>query len=354
MKIEVTTQKNPRPRPPKDALGFGIYFSDHMFVAEYTEQLGWHHHAVKPYGPLEIDPSATVLHYGQALFEGMKAFRQTDGKVVLFRPRFNWSRMRQGAERLCMQAPDEKTFVDGVKAVLRQDLDWVPSEKGSAMYIRPTLIGTEAFLGVRPSKKYLFYVILSPVGSYYKSGLKPVRIWIEKQYVRATPGGLGETKAGANYAASLKAALNAKANGYDQVLWLDATHKYIEEVGTMNVFFRFKDKVLTPALSGSILEGGTRACVLHLLKSWGVPVEERRISLDELVAAAKSGDLLEAFGTGTAAVITPIGHFAGEHISIELDQNQMGDLAKRLYDEFSQIQYGEKPDAFQWLESVTE
>lgn len=352
MKIEVISQTNSRPLPPADALGFGIYFSEHMFVCEYTEDKGWHNHAVKPYGPLELDPSATVLHYGQALFEGMKAFRQDNGNIVLFRPEFNWNRMRMGADRLCMKAPDKETFIEGIKAVVRQDQKWVPSARGSALYIRPTLIGTEAFLGVRPSKKYLFYVILSPVGSYYKSGLKPVRIWVENQFVRASPGGLGETKAGANYAASLKAALNAKAKNYDQVLWLDTTHQFIEEVGTMNVFFKLKDRVLTPALSGSILEGGTRACVLHMLKKWGIPVEERRISIDEIIAAAKAGDLEEAFGTGTAAMITPIGHFAGEHISIDLDQNQMGVLSKKLYDEFTQIQYGEKPDAFQWLESV--
>lgn len=323
-----------------------------MFVAEFEEGKGWTTGKVVPYGPFSMDPAASVLHYGQALFEGVKAFPQKDGGISIFRPSFNAQRMQFGAERLCLPPPPEELFVTGINAVLKVDADWMPRASGTSMYIRPTLIGTEGFLGVRPSKRAIFFVILSPVGRYYKEGSESVRIWIEKEDLRAAPGGLGATKAGANYAASLRAALRAKDRGYSQVLWTDVTHQYVEEVGTMNVFFKVADKVLTPALNGSILEGGTRRCCLDLLRDSGLTVEERSVSLAELRTAWKKGDLKEVFGTGTAAVITPVEALASADETWELPKG-FGPTARLLFDEITAIQYGRKPDKFGWLQKMT-
>lgn len=347
----VEKNANPKARPNVEKLGFGQYFTDHIFVADYEEGKGWHHPRVIPYGAFQIDPAASVLHYGQALFEGVKAFPQKDGSLAIFRPDFNAERLRFGAERVCLPLPPHELIVEGMKAVLAVDADWMPKVRGTSMYLRPTLIGTEGFLGVRPSRKATYFVILSPVGRYYKEGSSSVRIWIEKEDLRAAPGGLGNTKAGANYAASLRAALRAKDRGYSQVLWTDVTHQFVEEVGTMNVFFKVGNTVITPALNGSILEGGTRACTIQLLREKGIAVEERQVSLAELRTAWKNGELKEAFGTGTAAVITPVEAFATEGETWELEKG-FGPTAQMLFDEISAIQYGEKPDRHGWLKKI--
>jgi branched-chain amino acid aminotransferase len=350
MNIKIERTKSPKVKPPDQELGFGQYFSDHMFVLDYDESKKWHNGRIVPYQNFQIDPAASVFHYGQALFEGMKAFRQRNGKIVLFKPSFNAERMQKGAERLCMQAPPTEIILEGLRNLVRADSDWVPRSPNCSLYLRPTLIGTEAFLGVRPSTKYIFFIICSPVGSYYSTGLKPVRIYVEDQSVRAAPGGLGATKAAANYAASLKAAYEAKAEGYAQVLWLDTTHQWIEEVGTMNVFFKIDGKIITPKLEGTILDGGIRRCVIEVLRKMQVTVEERRLSIQEVVEAHKAGKLEEAFGSGTAAVVTPIGELSYKQSKMQINKMQTGPLTEKILQEITAIQFGEQPDTYGWTE----
>lgn len=353
MKWTIDIQQNPkRPSlPPAKDLGFGKYFGSHMFVAHFHRNKGWYNTKIVPYAPFEMDPAAGVLHYGQALFEGLKAFKRQDGSLAIFRPQFNWERMRQGADRLVMEAPPLDLWMESLLKLIRVSEPEVPVERGTSMYIRPTLIATEGFLGVRPSDEYMFYVILSPVSSYYSEGKDPVRIWVETDYLRAAPGGLGATKAAANYAGSLKAALHAKKNKYSQVLWLDVTKTFVEEVGTMNVFFVIGDEIVTPSLTeGTILQGGTRQVVIQLLKDKGYKVSERKISMAEILAAHKLGQLKEAFGTGTAAVISSIGELASDKFKIIFPAQ--GAVAGYLYDEITGIHYGEKADKYGWMVSV--
>ncbi len=351
--IQITKADSLKELPDFNKLGFGQFFSDYMFVAEFEQGKGWYDFKIKPYAPFQMDPAASVLHYGQALFEGLKAFKRPNGEVVIFRPEFNALRFKQGAERLCMVPPPEDLFVQAIHELVNLENRWIPKDKGSALYIRPTLIGTEGFLGVRPSRKYLFFVILSPVGAYYSSGFKPVKIWVEEEFVRAAPGGLGQTKAAANYVASLKAAELAKINGYSQVLWLDVTHKYVEEVGTMNVFFVVGNKILTPLLDDTILPGGVRSCAIQLLKDWGYEVVEKKVSLAELQDAYDKGLLTEAFGTGTAAVITSIGDLSFTNKKWLFNENEYGPIAKRLYEEITAIQSGTKVDKYNWIHLVS-
>lgn len=352
MKIDVTRTTNPRPRIETSKLGFGKYFSDHMFLAKYSKG-SWENIRIEPYGPISLEPGACVLHYSQCMFEGMKAFRAVDGSLKLFRPEFHAKRFAAGAERLCMPSVPTELFLEGLRALVAQDKDWVPSEEGASLYLRPTLIGTESFLGVRPADEYLFFIIASPVGAYYAEGFKPLKIWVEQDFIRAAPGGLGAVKAGANYAASLKAFVQAKKQGYAQVLWLDAIHKEnVEEVGTMNVFFRFKNEIVTPPLGGTILNGATRDCVIALLKKWNLPVRERNISLKEVMDGQRSGELLEVFGSGTAAVISPVGELATTQEKLLINNNQVGELTLRLYKEIMGIQHGRVPDPFGWTESL--
>lgn len=341
--------KPPRKLPPSSELGFGRIFTDHWFFSKYHSDKGWYNSAVEPYGYIQMDPAASVLHYGQALFEGMKAFRQEDDSIVLFRPEFNFERMVNGAHRLCLEAPPKTIFMQGLKDLISIEANWVPKDPTASLYIRPTLIGTEPFLGVRPSREILFYIILSPVGSYYGRGSGTVRIWVEDQAVRAIPGGLGAVKAGANYAASLQAAQMARAKGYDQVMWLNADHDDIEEVGTMNVFFVFKDEIVTPALNGAILPGCVRDSVLQLLRHQGKTVVERPLSMTELVDRFNQGDLLEAFGTGTAAVISPIGELFFKGKSYQINQGQVGPTSDKLQKVIHGIQRGIIPDPFGWM-----
>lgn len=353
MKISILKTQHPKQKPPSSSLGFGQYFSDHMFMLDYNSKNGWHNARIVPYAPIAMDPAASVLHYGQALFEGMKTFIQDSGRVVLFRPHFNFERIQNGAHRLCMQAPPIDLQLQGLVELLKIDQDWIPADPGCSLYIRPTLIGTEGFLGVRPSESYLYYIILSPVASYYKEGLSPVKIWVEEEYTRAAKGGLGAIKAGANYAASLLAAERAKKNGYSQVLWLDAAEKKIlEEVGTMNVFFVINDQVVTPKLDGTILPGGVRDSVITLLKSWNIPVIEKEISIDEILEANKSGTLKEAFGTGTAAVISPMGELFYKGTKNTINNFNMGQLSQRLYNEITGLQKGRINDLHQWIFEV--
>jgi branched-chain amino acid aminotransferase len=341
-----------KPLPAPEALGFGKYFSDHWFFSKYAESRGWYESRLEPYGPMLIDPAASVLHYGQSLFEGMKAFRQRGGQIAVFRPGFNYRRLAQGCDRMCLIAPPKELFMAGLKELILLDSRWVPEQEHCALYIRPTLIGTEGFLGVRPSKEILFYILLSPVGSYYSTGTAPVKIYVEDKVMRAAPGGMGATKAGANYAASLRSALEAKAKGYAQVLWLEADHESIQEVGTMNVFFVFKNEIVTPALNGNILAGGVRESVIQLLKHMGRPIVERPLTIGEALTRLQKGDFVEAFGTGTAAVVSPIGelHYRGE--SFILNRGEAGPLSLDLLRLITGIQRGTEKDLFRWMVSV--
>ncbi|MEQ8235910.1 MAG: branched-chain amino acid aminotransferase [Syntrophomonadaceae bacterium] len=351
----ITIQKNPNPKtkPDPNALGFGQLFTDHMFIMDYTEGRGWHSPRIVPYGPLPLDPSIMVVHYGQATFEGLKAYKTQDGHIQLFRPYSNMERMNISNERLCIPALDVDFAVEAIKKLVEVDQDWIPEAEGTSLYIRPFIFATDPYLGVRPSHTYYFIVILSPVGAYYPEGINPVKIYVEDNYVRAVVGGLGFTKTPANYAASLKAQVVAHEKGYTQVLWLDGVEKkYIEEVGTMNVFFKIGGVVVTPALEGSILGGITRDSTIKLLKSWGIPVEERKLSIQEVYEAHAAGKLDEAFGTGTAAVISPVGELSYEGKVIAINDGKIGELSQRIYDTITGIQNGTLADPFNWIVRV--
>jgi branched-chain amino acid aminotransferase len=351
--IRITKTATRKPKPKDSELGFGQFFTDHMFVVDFQEEKGWYDPRVEPYGPLSLDPATAVLHYGQGLFEGLKAFRGPDGKIRLFRPQKHVERLNRTAERMCIPALDPELVLRSWTTMVDVDRDWVPSMVGTSLYIRPTIIASEPFLGVRPAKEYLYFVILSPVGAYYPEGINPVRIKVIDKYVRAVPGGLGEAKTAANYAASLYAAEEAKHEGFTQVLWLDGVHRrYIEEVGTMNIMLRIGDEVITPPLAGTILAGVTRDSVLTLLREWKVPVAERPITIDEVVQAAHAGTLREVFGTGTAAVISPVGELAYRGERIVVHGGRIGELTQKLYDTIVGVQYGTAPDIHGWTMNV--
>ena len=350
--IKVTKTKTPKEKP-QGALGFGKIFTDHMFLMNYTEGKGWHDARIVPYGSLEFSPASMVFHYGQEMFEGLKAYKGKDNKTYLFRPDMNAKRTNNTNDRLCIPKLPEEDFVQAVKAVVKVDEDWIPTEEGTSLYVRPFIIATDDFLGVAPSKTYLFIIILSPSGAYYSSGLAPVGIWIEDDYVRAVKGGIGYAKTGGNYAASLAAQVKAHDEGYSQVLWLDGVErKYIEEVGAMNIFFKINGKVVTPALNGSILPGITRDSVLALCRDWGYETEERKISVEELIAAQKDGSLEEVFGTGTAAVISPVGKLRYKDDVMVIGDGGIGELSQRLYDTVTGIQLGKIEDKFGWRVTV--
>ena len=351
--ISVTPTPRTRAMPAAKDLGFGKVFADHMFAMDYEEARGWYGARIVPHGPIAIDPAASVLHYGQAMFDGLKAFSTRDGRVLIFRGARHAARLAKGAPRLGMVAPSADVVHAAIRALVKFEKGWVPREPGASLYIRPTLIGTEGFLGVRSAKKFLFFIILSPVGAYYPDGMKPVRIWVEKDYIRAAPGGLGAVKAGANYAASLFAASAAQARGYAQVLWLDALeHRYCEEVGVMNLFVQFKDEIVTAPLAGTILSGVTRDSAITLLRDWGYQVTERRYAFDEVVEARRNGSLGEVFGTGTAAVISPVGEFGYKEGSLQTSDGSIGPLAQKLYSTLNSIQCGDSPDPYGWTEDL--
>ena len=348
LSIRVERIAHPAQKPAAgQPLGFGKIFTDHMFIMDYTEGVGWHAARIVPFQKITLSPAAMVFHYGQEMFEGLKAYKGVDGKAYLFRPDMNAKRANQSNDRLCIPRIPAEDFVQAVKAVVKVDEDWIPTDPGTSLYVRPFVIATDEFLGVAPSKTYRFMIILSPSGAYYASGLSPVGIWIEDQYVRAVRGGIGFAKTGGNYAASLIAQVKAHDSGYSQVLWLDGVErKYIEEVGAMNIFFKISGKIVTPMLSGSILPGITRDSVLTLCRDWGYPVEERRISVDELLAAQASGALEECFGTGTAAVISPVGKLRYEDQVMTVGDGQIGPVSQRLYDTVTGIQSGRLPDPY--------
>lgn len=349
LEIKKQLTNNPKNKPEPDKLGFGHYFTDHMFVMDYLEGQGWHNPRIVPYQPITLEPSAMIFHYGQSVFEGLKAYYSVDGEIILFRPDRNFKRLNNSNERMCIPPIDEQLALEGLKQLVQVDRDWVPTAPGTSLYIRPFIIATEANLGVHPAKSYLFMIIMSPSGSYYKEGINPVKIMVEQRYVRAVPGGTGEAKTGGNYASSLKGQVLAEKEGYAQTLWLDGKeHRYIEEVGSMNIFFKINGTVVTPALNGSILPGITRDSMIQVLKSKNIPVEERRISIDEVVEAYDKGTLEEVFGTGTAAVISPVGELKWQDRKLVINNGKIGEVSQMLYDTLTGIQTGKIEDTFGW------
>ncbi len=335
--------------PDPSTLVFGKTFTDHMFLMNYDAGQGWHDARVVPYGPIPLEPCAMVFHYAQEVFEGMKAYRAPDGGVRLFRPEENARRMQASCERLCIPPVDVDDFVEAVKALVKLEERWVPNMPGTSLYIRPFVIATDPSLGVHASHSYIFSIICCPVGAYYKEGINPVKIYVEDEDVRAVKGGTGYTKCGGNYAASIRAGERAEEKGFSQVLWLDGVErKYIEEVGSMNVLFKVDGKIITPKLTGSVLPGITRKSCLDLLRDWGYVVEERLITAQELFDAAAAGKLEEAWGSGTAAVISPIGTLAWGDKSVEINAGKIGDLSQKLYDTLTGIQWGTEPDPYGW------
>lgn len=350
---QIVPPEQRKAKPDQKALGFGRYFTDHMLTMTYQEGKGWHDLTIGPYKNFSFDPAAMVLHYGQAIFEGLKAYQGKDGHFYLFRPADNIRRMNVSAERMCMPKLPVEEVLDALRELLLLEKDWIPANRGASLYIRPTMVATEPGLGVRPAKQYLFFIILSPVGAYYPEGFNPVKIFVTDKYVRAVPGGVGHVKTAGNYAASIMAAVEAQRQGYTQVLWLDARErKYIEEVGTMNIFFVLDDVVVTPPLTGSILPGITRQSVLQLLRDWGHEVAERRVSIDEVLEAGKTGGLQECFGTGTAAVISPVGSLVYQDSACTINGGTAGKLALKLFDYLQAMQYGEEADPYGWVERL--
>ncbi len=353
-KIDVRASAQRKTRPTDESkLGFGVLFTDHMLVMDYTPEHGWGDAHIQPYAPFEMDPGCCVLHYAQTIFEGLKCYRRADGGLQLFRPKDNFARMNASARRLCMPEIDVDFVLEALLTLLRLDADWVPSAPGTSLYIRPTMIATDTMLGVHASRSYRFFIILSPSGPYYASGLAPVNIYVEDAYVRAVTGGVGFTKTGGNYAASILAGQVAAKRGFAQVLWLDGKeNRYVEEVGSMNMFFRLRDGLYTPPLNGSILGGITRDSIITLAAELGHPVQERRLAIDEVFSTAEAGDLLEAFGTGTAAVVSPVGLLHWDGREVALSGGQIGALTQQLYDALTGIQYGSRPDTHGWVVSV--
>ncbi|MBQ4040579.1 MAG: branched-chain amino acid aminotransferase [Oscillospiraceae bacterium] len=351
IKIEKTTC--PKEKPAASTLGFGKKFSDHMFVMEYKEGEGWKNPRIIPFGNISLSPASTVFHYGAEIFEGMKAYRTPDGKIQMFRPYENAKRMNNSAERICLPEIPEEDFVQALEALVKIDADWVPHEPETSLYLRPFTIANDPFLGVHPATEAIFMIIASPVGSYYAEGLNPVSIMIETEDVRAVRGGTGYAKCGGNYGASLRAGKKAEEKGYSQVLWLDGVErKYIEEVGAMNVMFMVGDEIITPALTGSILPGITRKSCIELLRSRGYKVTERQFSLEELKVACENGTLKEAWGCGTAAVVSPIGKLVIGDESYIINNNEIGAVTQELYDTLTGIQWGKIEDTFGWVYPV--
>lgn len=334
-------------------LGFGKCFTDRMLVVEWKTGQGWCDARIEPYAPFLLDPACTVFHYAQEIFEGLKAYKWGNGSIALFRPEMNARRFNQSADRICMPTVPEELFMKGIEQLVSLERDWIPTAAGTSLYIRPTMIAVEPVLGVHPSNYYYFYVILSPVGAYYAAGFNPVNILVEDYYVRAVPGGTGEAKTGGNYASSLKAGLEAKKKGYDQVLWLDGKERrFVEEVGAMNMFFAYGKTIVTAPLTGSILSGVTRDSVIKLAPSLGLTVEERQIDISALMSDIRAGKVTEAFGSGTAAVITPVGKLCYKDEVLQLTGGKVGEITQELYDTLTGIQTGKLKDEFGWVRFV--
>ncbi len=349
MEIKITKTQTPAEKPDSSILGFGKIFTDHMFIMDYSDGIGWHDARIVPFGKIDIHPASTVLHYGSEIFEGLKAYRKADGSVQMFRPIENIRRMNRSAERMCLPQIPEDMFMEALTEFVKFEQDWTPSAEGCSLYIRPFMFGNDETLGVHAVHNATFMIITSPVGSYYKEGINPVKIMIESDDVRAVRGGTGEAKCGGNYAASNRAGQRAEEKGYSQVLWLDGVErKYIEEVGAMNVMFKINGEVITPMLAGSILPGITRKSIIELLKSEGYKVTERLISIDELNAAMENGTLEEAWGCGTAAVVSPIGELCYQDVKYAVNGGKIGEITQHLYDVLTGIQWGTREDTFGW------
>lgn len=349
----VTRTTHPKEKPDQSNLGFGKYFTDHMFIMDYDEGQGWHDGRIVPYGPLSLDPGSAVLHYAQMMFEGMKAYLTPEGKINLFRPDMNAKRINRSGERMCFPYLDEELFIDAVKAIVREDADWIPSHPGTALYIRPYMIADEVSFSVEPAKHCLFIIILCAVGAYYdinRGGLTGSHIYVEDEYIRAAKGGTGFAKCGGNYGGGMRATKKALENGCKEVLWLDAhEHKYVEEVGTSNAFFMIGDEIITAPLGGSILPGVTRDSTITLLRKWGYTVNERLLSIDDIEAASKDGTLKEAWATGTACVISPIGYLKYKGRDIVINGGGVGEVSQKLYDTIYGMQTGTRPDDMGWI-----
>ena len=352
IKVELT--KQPKAKPTDETkLGFGSIFTDHMFVMNYDEGQGWHDARIVPYGPIELDPSAMCLHYGQTVFEGMKAYRAKDGRVLLFRPEKNMARINVSNERLFIPKIDEAFALKCIEKLVSIEKDWIPTAEGTSLYIRPFIFATDAHVGVHPGKHLMFMVICSPVGAYYPEGLNPVKIYVESKYVRAVRGGMGYAKTGGNYAASLKAQDEAEEQKYTQVLWLDGVErKYVEEVGTMNIMFKIGGEIYTAPIEGTVLPGVTRDSIIHILKDWGYKVNETHLAVDDLMKAGHDGTLEEAFGTGTAAVISPVGEFVYKDDIVKVNNFEIGKLTQKLYDYLTGIQWGDVEDKYGWTVDI--
>jgi branched-chain amino acid aminotransferase len=353
MKISIARAEKLKSKPDDASLGFGNKFTDYMFNWDYDQQNGWHNPRIEAYASIEMDPATMVLHYGQAVFEGLKAYRTGSGQIQLFRPRENIKRLNRSCRRLCIPEVDEDFALDAMKELIALEKEWVPSAPETSLYIRPTIIAMDPFLGVRASHTYRYFIILSPVGAYYPEGFNPVKILVHSDHVRAVRGGIGEAKTPGNYAASLLAGEQAHEAGYTQVLWLDGVEQqYIEEVGSMNIFFVIDNEIITPELNGSILPGITRKSVIELAKHWNEKVSERKISIDELLQAHAAGRLKEVFGAGTAAVISPVGQIQHKDRIITINDNQTGPIAEKYYKAITDIQYGKAEDPMGWIVKV--
>lgn len=352
-KFSIELTKNPKQKPDPDNLKFGTVFTDHMFIMDYDPANGWHDGRIVPYAPIALDPASSVFHYGQEMFEGLKAYKTKDGRVQLFRPDMNAKRTNNTNKRMCMPEIDEQLYVDAIKALVDVDKDWIPQKENTALYIRPFIIATDKYLGVAASSTYKFMIILSPVGPYYESGLAPTKIYVENEFVRSAPGGTGFAKIGGNYAAAMIAEQKAHDMGYDQVLWLDAKEgKYVEEIGTSNAFFKIDGEIYTAPLVGTILPGITRDSMITVMKDWGYKVNEVRFTIDDVFKASEEGRLEEVFATGTAAVISPVGELYWNDKHIVINNNEIGELSQKLYDELYGIQTGEKADTRGWAVPV--
>lgn len=354
LEIKKELTQNPKKKPAKgDKLGFGNIYTDHMLIIDWTEGKGWHDARIVPYAPLSIDPAAMVLHYAMESFEGLKAYRTADGSVQLFRPEKNAARMINTNKRMCLPYLEVEDFVQAVKEIVKVEEDWVPSDEGTSLYIRPFVFADEPHLGVRTATSHKFIIICSPVGAYYESGLDPVKIYVEDEYVRATPGGTGFTKCGGNYAGSLAGQVKAHDLGYEQVLWLDGVErKYVEEVGSMNCFFKIDGTIYTAPCVGTVLPGVTRMSCIELLKKWGYKVSEDRLAITDLIQAYKDGKLEEVFGTGTAAVISPVGELRYEDEVCKINDGKIGEVTQKLYDTITGIQWGKLPDDMNWITKI--
>lgn len=353
MDIRFEKRQTLKEKPDETNLGFGKYMTDYMFICDWSKEQGWHDARIVPEGPIEMDPACMVLHYAQETFEGLKAYRTAEGKIQLFRPDMNAKRMIRSNERLCMPGFPEQDFVEAVKALVKVEEAWVPSEPNTSLYIRPYMFATEAALGVHMASSYKFMIICSPVGAYYASGLDPVKIMVEDEYVRAVAGGTGFTKCGGNYAGSIAGQMKAEKLGYEQVLWLDGNErKYVEEVGSMNIMFKIDGEIWTAPIEGTVLPGVTRDSMIHILRDWGYTVREERLSVDDLMAAGHNGKLEEVFGTGTAAVISPVGQLRYKDDVVVVNDNKTGELTQKLYDTLTGIQWGRLEDKYGWTVEV--